>query len=232
VGCKYGGCARSARSFGLCAGHYQLARYSSKHEWMIPESHRKSRCAFQDCMEPSYSNETGLCRKHLAKHERNTLGIDWEALRYYEEMEEPGDSLTIGGRIKNERIRISLTREELANRLGCLPSTVTALERRPVHNTFPSVVARYAKALGVPAGALYPPTSELPEADDPRHGAKLKRARMLRGLTLGDTGELLGCSKERVRQIEYKRTFTGSMQKRVKSHFPELAFSEEVLSEK
>jgi transcriptional regulator with XRE-family HTH domain len=200
---------------GLCSSHGIMAKFASKWEWMIPEAHRRPRCTIEDCGEPSYSNETGLCRNHQAKHKLGTLYIDWEKLRYQQEMEEPGDETTVAGRVKNERINQGLTRAALAARMGLKEISVYFAERGSLTGCTAPAVARYAHALGVPTEALYPDDAGFPGPHEIRDGAKLRRLRLMKGVSLRDMGILLGCSGERVRQLEQMETFSASVKKRV-----------------
>lgn len=195
---------------GLCQSHGIAAKYSKRHEWLIPEHHQRPRCVVEDCDQPSYNNKTGFCKNHQDKLKHGTLHLQDE--RHREEMEEPGDENTISGRIKNARIRVGLTRAELANLVQGNQRndavTVRILERNPEWGGRASSVANYANALGVTVESLYPEGFRLPREDDPTDGGQFKRHRMLRGMRLEDVSQILGVSRERVRQLELTRRFS------------------------
>lgn len=199
VSCDWDGCGQEAKAFGFCKKHYQNAMYSSRHEHLIPEAHRKERCSIPECDEPRYAR--GLCRNHTTKARNGTL--DYQAKKYREEMEEPGDRNTVSGRIKNARISMGWTRRELAQRLGIeeeeVSHTVTRVERmegKPQGR----VIRQYAAALGVGISSLYPP-HELPDPSIGT-GSRMTRERMLRGWSLEDVASRFGVSRERIRQVE------------------------------
>lgn len=201
VSCEWESCEQQATSFGMCRKHYQQAMYNKDREHLIPEKHRKERCTQPGCENPQYSK--GFCRTCGFKAKRGTLNLQRE--RYHEEMEEPGDPDTIGGRIKNARLALGWTRTELADKAGFKGRTrkhqMAAVERS-TDKMQPGTVRHYADTLGVDVPTLYPP-GMLPDADE-GEGARIARARILRGWTLTDASSRLGVTREYVRQLELK----------------------------
>lgn len=67
--CRWEGCQREVSVHGLCRSHYGVARYSRKHEHLIPEENRAKRCEVDKCPNPVYAK--GLCKHHVGKKTRS-----------------------------------------------------------------------------------------------------------------------------------------------------------------
>lgn len=153
--CKWENCERKSRSHSLCMKHYQQARYNSKHEHLIPQESRAPRCFIEECDEPQYAK--GLCRNHDAQHKHGSTDplIDGSV------ESDLGDQQSMGGRIKQHRIRQGLTMRDLATRTGLSRQRINQMEAQ--YNIRVSSLSKVASALNVAPDQLMPEFDSKPE---------------------------------------------------------------------
>jgi DNA-binding XRE family transcriptional regulator len=186
VTCKWPmGCEKEAKIFGLCTGHAQVAKFDGRYEELVPPEHRRPRCRYESCQEPSYSNEHGYCRLHLLKFKRGTL--DRERRLRAEEMEEPGNLNVIGGRIKNERIKQGLTQGQLAKLANVNIVTIVHIERGKT-SPIVSTLEKLADALGIEVADFFPKAQPELWSGAVRISAAAGTTTTLRGRTDGRDG--------------------------------------------